>query len=70
MVTTKPDGWKFNYGDAVKKKTRGKKGAEWRGHVVGFYTSSKTTEGYAVESSFEEGSVQIYPASMIEAWKE
>lgn len=54
---------KFKYGDRVKKK--GNKG-QWRGHVVGFYSASCTDIGYAVESEFEKGSVQIYPESALE----
>lgn len=36
-------------------------GSSWRGKVVGFYSTDLTPEGYAVESSTEKGSVQIYP---------
>ena len=61
-------GFQYKYGDAVQKKTRGGKGAQFRGHIVGFYQSSLTLEGYAIESAFEKGTVQIYPLKMIEPW--
>lgn len=54
--------WKFLLGDLVRKKS----GSSWQGKVVGFYTSSLTLEGYAVESEREIGSVQIYPVSALE----
>lgn len=56
-VTT---GWTYKRSDMVRKK--GDKG-QWRGKVVGFYSTEITPEGYAVESVFEKGSVQIYPVS-------
>lgn len=56
----------FQLGEAVQKKGR----ASWRGHVVGWYRTSITALGYAVESAFEPGSVQIYPESALEAWAE
>lgn len=55
--------WKFEYGQRVSKI----KGSSWHGHVVGFYIATQTPEGYAVESEREPGSVQIYPASALEA---
>lgn len=54
--------WKYSLGDTLQKKS----GSSWRGKVVGFYTSSLTLEGYALESLFEPGSVQIYPVSALE----
>jgi dihydrofolate reductase (trimethoprim resistance protein) len=51
----------FMYGDFVTKV----KGSCWTGKVVGWYSTELTPEGYAVESSFEKGSVQIYPASAL-----
>lgn len=54
----------FRYGDRVKKKG----GGRWRGKIVGWYRSSLTPEGYAVESAFEPGSVQIYPESALDFW--
>lgn len=52
----------FAIGDTVRKKS----GSEWEGVVVGFYSTSLTPEGYAVESSSHEGSVQIYPTKALE----
>lgn len=54
---------KFSLGDSVRKI----KGSSWSGKVVGTYSTSLTPEGYAVESSTETGSVQIYPAAALEA---
>jgi dihydrofolate reductase (trimethoprim resistance protein) len=51
----------FRYGDRVEKIS----GSMWRGRVVGWYGTFLTPEGYAVESSTERGSVQIYPASAL-----
>ena len=53
---------KFKLGDLVYKI----KGSKWRGAIVGFYSTDLTPEGYCVESQFEKGSVQIYPASALE----
>lgn len=47
----------FKLGDRVTKKS----GSSWTGKVVGFYSTSFTPEGYAIESETETGSVQIYP---------
>jgi hypothetical protein len=55
---------KFKLGDLVKKVS----GSEWHGAVVGTYSTELTPEGYAVESSTEKGSVQIYPAKALELW--
>lgn len=41
------------------------KGAQWRGHVVGHYSTALTPIGYCVESIWEPGSVQIYPQSAL-----
>ena len=49
---------------------RKKKGAHWQGFIVGFYSTDLTPEGYAVESEFEFGSVQIYPYSALELVKD
>jgi len=54
---------KFNLGDRVTKT----KGSSWTGLVVGFYSTSLTPVGYAVESENEPGSVQIYPESALAA---
>ena len=52
----------FWIGSRVKKRS----GAEWQGRVVGWYSTELTPEGYAVESEFHPGSVQIYPASALQ----
>lgn len=54
--------WKYQLGDAVFKRS----GSVWEGIVVGFYTSSLTERGYAVESHYHAGSVQIYPESALD----
>lgn len=51
----------FQLGTLVTKKS----GSSWTGRVVGFYSTALTPEGYAVESSTETGSVQIYPVSAL-----
>lgn len=53
---------KFKRDDLVRKKS----GSEWVGHVVGEYSTELTPEGYAVESYWHKGSVQIYPAAALE----
>ena len=57
-----PTPTKFQLGDKVRKT----KGSQWHGKVVGTYSTTLTPEGYAVESSTEIGSVQIYPAAALE----
>ena len=61
----KPNGWAFDIGDRVHKI----KGSSWHGRVVGFYSTSLTTEGYAVESEREPGSVQIYPQAALRKYE-
>jgi dihydrofolate reductase (trimethoprim resistance protein) len=51
-------------GDYAAKKGR----ASWRGKIVGWYRTDLTALGYAIESHFEPGSVQIYPETAIEPW--
>lgn len=53
---------KFKLGDKLQKK----KGSQWRGKVVGFYSTELTPIGYAIESDTEKGSVQIYPEAALE----
>lgn len=53
----------FAHGQRVRKKS----GSEWQGRVVGFYMTSMTPIGYAVESERHRGSVQIYPESALDA---
>lgn len=55
----------YNLGDTVCKKS----GGAWHGTVVGMYSTKLTPEGYAVESYFEQGSVQIYPVSALIPWQ-
>ena len=52
----------FHRGDLVRKRS----GAQWRGCIVGEYSTALTPVGYAVESDAHAGSVQIYPAAAIE----
>lgn len=52
----------FARGDRVRKRS----GSAWEGIVVGEYSTSLTPEGYAVESLYHPGSVQIYPAPALE----
>jgi dihydrofolate reductase (trimethoprim resistance protein) len=52
----------FGLGERVRKKS----GAAWQGHVVGWYSTTLTPEGYAVESEAHPGSVQIYPVAALE----
>lgn len=54
----------FRLGAKVKKRS----GGCWRGTIVGWYRTALTPEGYAVESAYEPGSVQIYPAAALEPW--
>jgi hypothetical protein len=54
----------FKLGDFAQKKGR----ASWRGKIVGWYRTELTALGYAIESSFEPGSVQIYPESALLPW--
>ena len=52
----------FVLGERVRKKS----GAAWQGHIVGWYSTKLTPEGYAVESEAHLGSVQIYPVAALE----
>lgn len=56
--------WKL--GDHLHKR----RGSQWHGKVVGFYSTELTPVGYAIESATEHGSVQIYPESALEEWRE
>ncbi|ANK77284.1 DfrB family trimethoprim-resistant dihydrofolate reductase [Ensifer adhaerens] len=64
MVDRWPADAAFQMGDYAAKKGR----ASWRGKIVGWYRTDLTSLGYAIESHFEPGSVQIYPETAIEAW--
>lgn len=57
----KPLWAKWSTGDSVTKT----KGSSWTGKVVGYYSTSLTSKGYAVESETEKGSVQIYPEAAL-----
>jgi len=59
-----PDNARYGMGDTVRKKS----GSSWHGTVVGWYSTSLTPLGYAVESYTEKGSVQIYPEHALEPW--
>lgn len=50
----------------IGARLRKKSGSSWQGRVVGYYSTSLTPEGYAIESEREPGSVQIYPISALE----
>lgn len=52
---------KFRLGQRVTKI----KGSSWTGPVVGFYSTTLTPIGYAVESEKETGSVHIYPEAAL-----
>lgn len=53
---------KFKLGQHVRKI----RGSEWRGKIVGTYSTDLTPEGYCIESEYHSGSVQIYPAAALE----
>ena len=50
----------------INDRVRKTWGSSWQGRIVGFYCTSLTPIGYAVESERERGSVQIYPESALE----
>lgn len=54
--------WRFQLGQRVRKK----RGSQWRGTIVGMYSTDLTPEGYCVESENEPGSVQIYPVEALD----
>lgn len=60
----KPENAKYELGQTLRKKS----GSSWHGTVVGFYSTSLTPIGYAIESHTEQGSVQIYPEAALEPW--
>lgn len=65
-TTPWPTDAQYAFGDLVQKKGR----SSWRGKIVGWYRTDITALGYAIESIYEPGSVQIYPESGIEALSE
>jgi hypothetical protein len=56
----------YKLGERLRKK----KGSSWQGKVVGYYSTSLTKNGYAIESEREPGSVQIYPEAALEPVKD
>jgi len=60
-----PSWAKWRIGQFVRKR----KGSKWRGRVVGFYSTEFNPRGYAIESYYEEDSVQVYPEAALEDWK-
>ena len=60
-----PSWAKWSIGQFVRKR----KGSQWRGRIVGFYSTDNNPRGYAIESHYEENSVQIYPEAALEDWK-
>lgn len=58
----KPAHFKYDLKTVLRKKS----GSEWKGRVVGFYSTDLTPEGYAIESAYHPGSVQIYPVQALE----
>lgn len=57
---------KFQLNDQVTKIS----GSSWRGRICGTYSTHLTPEGYVVESNFEPGSVQLYPAAALRLTQE
>ena len=55
---------KFKFSETVQKI----KGSSWHGKIVGWYSTDMTPSGFAVESHFETGSVQIYPEAALTEW--
>jgi dihydrofolate reductase (trimethoprim resistance protein) len=62
-MTTTPEHFRFQMGDRLRKK----RGSDWIGRVVGWYSTKLTPEGYAIESECHSGSVQVYPVHQLEA---
>lgn len=55
----------FKLRNLVSKKS----GSQWHGTIVGTYSTKLAPAGYAVESHYESGSVQIYPVSALILWQ-
>lgn len=55
----------YKYGTFLQKE----RGSRWRGKIVGYYSTLNTPIGYVIESVFEPGSVQVYPASALVLWE-
>ena len=63
-VQAEPVATRWQLGDYVRKK----RGSSWRGVVCGFYSTPHTPVGYCVDSTFEPGSVQVWPEAALEDW--
>lgn len=61
-VQRAPEEWAFSRGERVRKKS----GAWWEGIVVGFYSTTQSPRGYAVQLENMFGPVQIYPEAALE----
>jgi hypothetical protein len=57
---------RWRIGTYVEKKF----GSSWRGRVCGYYSTSNTPIGYAVESIYDPGAVQIWPEAALERKEE
>ncbi len=68
LAAVAPDGWPHDADRALGSLAQKKGRSAWRGRIVGWYRTELTALGYAIESSFEKGSVQIYPATALEDW--
>lgn len=58
-----PEHFKFRIGDKVKRKK-----GNWRGVIVGYYSTGFTPEGYCVMSVLESGAVHVEPINTLEEW--
>lgn len=66
LLTGADGGRVFQIGDWVHKRS----GSYWEGKIVGFYSTAQTPEGYCIQLlGMENGPVQIYPRSALEAGK-
>lgn len=52
----------FRHGDFVHKRS----GSQWHGRICGWYSTNNNPEGYVVESVYEPGSAQLFPARALE----
>lgn len=64
IAIDRPPGFTWCSGERVKKKS----GSDFRGEIVGFYSSVLTHEGYAIESAYHPGTIQIFPFKALELW--
>jgi len=63
-MSGRPERALWDIGDFVAKK----RGSQWRGVVVGFYSNDQTPIGYSVKSLHERDSVQVWPEGGLVAW--